>query len=117
MKNRNSSMDIIRCVALFCVISVHFYLNSGFYSNIVSGREMYGMILVRNVFVICVPLFIMLSGYLMRKRKPEIGYYKRGIKILVIYLMASMVCVLYKILYLKQVTSLPYIIKGMLDFS
>ena len=39
-KRRNPAMDIIRCLAFFSVVSVHFFLNSGFYNEIIEGKQM-----------------------------------------------------------------------------
>ena len=45
---RNSSMDIIRCIALFLVISVHFFLHNEYYFQPVEGIYMYIMTLMRS---------------------------------------------------------------------
>ena len=37
LERRDSSLDIIRIVAVFTVLSVHFFLHNGFYSESVSG--------------------------------------------------------------------------------
>lgn len=74
-RSRNPALDIVRCVALFSVVGVHFFLNSGFYDEIVQGERMYVMTVVRSACMICVPLFMLLSGYLMRTRKPSSRYY------------------------------------------
>ena len=88
-------MDIVRCTALFCVVSVHFFLNSGFYDETVSGWRMYLMTMLRTGFMICVPLFMVLSGYLMLHKKAEKSYFMKIGRTLVIYLLASFCCGLY----------------------
>lgn len=95
-KSRNPSMDIIRCFALFCVIGVHFFLYSGFYDISVNSLSMFLLTLIRNFFMICVPLFIVLSGYLLRNKLPSIGYYLRIVRILSIYVLASFCCAIYR---------------------
>ena len=90
-KKRSVSMDIIRCFALLFVVSVHFFLNNGFYDVPVYGARMYIMTLMRSFFMICVPLFMILSGYLMCNKKLGKGYYKKIIYILGIYLFADFV--------------------------
>ena len=40
MTKRNLNADLIRCVAVFSVISVHFLLNGGFYKQEVCGIAM-----------------------------------------------------------------------------
>ena len=67
MKERNINLDLIRCVAVIFVISVHFCLNSAFYEVTCSGMRMLIMYILRTAFITCVPLFLMLTGYLMKK--------------------------------------------------
>lgn len=95
---RNTGLDIIRCIALLFVISVHFFLNSGFYSEPVLGWRMAVMVYMRTLFMTCVPLFMILSGYLLCSKQLSISYYKRIVKIYITYLLAGSLCVLYEIL-------------------
>ena len=78
---RNPAMDIVRCIALFFVVAVHFFLNTGYYEEIIQGPSLFVMTLLRSGFMICVPLFLVLSGYLMRNRTPSVAYYKKIFKI------------------------------------
>lgn len=78
LERRNSSMDLIRVVAVFTVLSVHFFLHNGFYNEPVEGMSpigglidyftthnaaslhgpiMFVMVTMRTLFSICVPLF------------------------------------------------------------
>ena len=66
---RDIGPDITRIVAYFSVLGVHFFLNSGFYETPVMGRRMFVMVIMRTFFMICVPLFMILSGYLYSERK------------------------------------------------
>ena len=97
LSRRNSALDITRIVALFSVISVHFFLNNGFYSEPMFGKRMLVMTVMRSAFMICVPLFIMLTGYLMSRKTLSRGYYHGIVKTLGIYLLASLACAVYKI--------------------
>ena len=36
MKKRNINMDLIKCIAVFSVISVHFFANVGLYKNVIN---------------------------------------------------------------------------------
>lgn len=67
MKERNLNADLIRCVAVFSVVSVHFLKNNGFYSTPVIGGDMLLMCIYRSLFMACVPLFLMLTGFLSGK--------------------------------------------------
>lgn len=93
---RNSSMDLVRIVAVLSVLCVHFFLHNGFYSETVVGFEMYIMILMRTLFSVCVPLFMVLSGYLMSKKTLSKKYYSGLRKTIVMYILASIACVIYK---------------------
>ena len=92
IESRDSRLDLIRSLACFGVVSVHFFLNNGFYREHVEGKRMYFMVYMRMAFMFCVPLFMILSGYLMNQKKPEKSYYKRIGKVLYVYLMASLFC-------------------------
>lgn len=90
---RNIGADVVRCFACFSVVSVHFFMNTEFYANIIAGEKMYIMTLMRTFFMICVPLFMILSGYLMRNKKPELRYYKKIGKTFITYALACMACI------------------------
>lgn len=55
IQKRNTSLDLLRIIALFCVISVHFFLNNGFYDQTVVGKRMFIMTVMRSTFMVCVP--------------------------------------------------------------
>jgi len=93
---RSPALDVVRIFALFCVISIHFFKYSGYYSITVTGSRMYVATLMRTFFRVCVPLFIMLTGYLMKTRKPSRDYYCKLTGLLIEYLLASICCVVYQ---------------------
>lgn len=114
---RNTALDIVRITALLSVVSVHFFRNSGYYSQIVIGNRMYVMTLMRTFFMVCVPLFLVLTGYLMNKKVLSKKYYCGLIKTLGIYVLASIACIIFKYLVLNAEISVMSIIGGILDFS
>ena len=112
---RSPAPDIIRCLACFSVVSVHFLLNNGFYTAEIKGPEMMLMLVMRCTFMWCVPLFLLLSGYLLCRKKPEPAYYKRIGKIYFVYVAASLAGIfLYRYLYAKLAPVLGY---AEIDFS
>ena len=117
IQNRNSALDITRIAALFCVISVHFFLNNGYYNEPMLGGRMYIMTTMRTGFMVCVPLFLMLTGYLMNRKSLSVKYYRGIIKTLGIYLLASAACAVYKIFVLKTKLSLDLTLWGVLGFK
>ena len=98
-RGRNTGADIVRILACFSLISVHFFLNNGFYQQTVQGGRMFIMLMMRTGFMVCVPLFILLTGYLMHNQKPEKKYYLKGVKTLTIYLLASAACIVYRVVW------------------
>lgn len=117
LENRKSSMDIIRITALFTVISLHYLLYNGFYSTTVEGAGMYIMCFMRTLFSICVPLFILLTGYLMCKKTLSRKYYKGITKTLIIYVLASIACMIFKAVKGNFTLTLNNIFFGILDFT
>lgn len=106
LSKRNTGLDIIRCVALLCVISTHFFLYTDFYQEIVSGPFMLAMVILRSSFMICVPLFMMLSGYLIHTKDISLRYYLKLTRIIFVYVAASIFCGLYSRYFLH--TGLSY---------
>lgn len=114
---RNLNADLIRCVAVFSVISVHFLLNSGFYGVTVDGGLMFFMCIFRSIFMNCVPLFMLLTGYLMWQKRLSGQYYKGLIKTLEIYVLASIACQLYKKFIQGEAVTLRTALLGILDYD
>lgn len=94
---RSPALDVVRCIALLSVVSVHFFMNSGYYYSPVQGVRMYVMTLIRTASMICVPLFLMLSGFLLRNKRPEKAYYLTLVRTLGIYVLASIVSTVYRV--------------------
>lgn len=117
IKKRNETLDIIRIFSLFCVISIHFFLNSGFYNEIITGNKMFIMCFFRSLFIICVPMFITLTGYLMNKKSLTKKYYKGIIKTLIIYLFCSIIYHIYEKFYLKIDTTILIFLKKLLSYK
>lgn len=109
--------DLIRCVAVYSVLSVHFLLNSGFYSVPTAGTGMLLMCIYRSCFMVCVPLFMILTGYLMWQKKLCAGYYRGIWKTVEIYVMVSVVCLLYKKFALSYDVTPKSAVLDILDFK
>ena len=117
IKERNWNADLIRCVAVFSVICVHFFLNIGYYDQQFVGKEMFIMTVMRDAFMVCVPLFLMLTGYLMNKKELSKKYYRGILKTIKVYLLASIFCILFRVFYLNQEYTLKTGILSILNFN
>lgn len=113
---RVTGLDLVRCFAIFFVISVHFFLNNEYYSYVMAGRRMFVMTIMRWLFYTCVPLFMILSGYLLHNKTLEKKYYIKVIRILFEYLIASIICNMFNIVYLHQDMSFGLWIKSIFGF-
>ena len=62
---RNIGLDLTRILAFLSVIGVHFFLNTDFYKIPLRGKRMLALATLRTSFMVCVPLFLLLTGYLV----------------------------------------------------
>lgn len=87
--NRILGLDIVRFLAILFVISVHYFLNNNFYEMKMQGISIIAVSFFRNLFYICVPLFLLLTGYLSGNRKIDKNHYKKILPLLYSYIIIS----------------------------
>lgn len=87
--NRESGLDLVRAIACFFVVAVHFYLNCGYYNELLVGKKMFIMTACRWLFISSVPLFFMLTGYFMLNRQVGAKHYKGIVPLLLSYVVIS----------------------------
>ena len=56
---RNVNIDIVKCLAILFVVSVHFLLNINFTENIINTPNTYVMCGIITICSTCVPLFLL----------------------------------------------------------
>ena len=116
-KQRSCNLDLIRVFALLTVVSVHFFWDGTFYDQVIDSPYMVFPLCVRNFSMICVPLFLMLSGYLLKNRKPCKSYYCKLFQTVGIYLLSSIAyCILVYCLR-REEFSLGKAIRGIFAFE
>ncbi len=116
-KKRDPNLDLIRSFALVAVLIMHYYDNSGFYTIIMDGPGDFLMAVVRMIFVSCVPLFLMLSGWLCSGKKLSPSYYLGILRILEFYLISSIGCMIFEFMYLDSGLSLKDILSRIINFE
>ncbi len=114
-KERLMGPDIVRSFAILFVILIHsteIFGVSGMFFNSVGG---YFSLFARCFAVICVPLFLLLTGYLQCNKKLSKSFYKGIIPVLTGYIFISVIT----LLYLPEHRKPTFFggIKGILDFS
>lgn len=114
MKKRNINIDLIKCIAVFSVISVHYFANVGLYKTIIEENKMYIGIIFRTLFMICVPLFIITTGYLMKNKMLSKKYYLGAFRVIIIYILNTLLYLAYNSIYNNEVLSIRHTIKSVL---
>lgn len=115
-KFRDPGLDLIRAIAVFLVLSVHFFSRIGFYSQPMEGKRMLLMCVMRMGCMTCVPLFLLLTGYLCRKKELSKRYYGGILRILMTYLLCGLVCLALRA-YRGEAMSLRYVLKELLGYT
>lgn len=88
---RETGLDLIRCLGLFFVNGVHFFLKNGFYSEPQTGALIWAADCFRWLFFSCNGIFMLLTGYLKSAKPYRKGYYKCLIPILIGYAITCMI--------------------------
>ncbi len=107
-KEREAGPDLVRTLAALSVVAVHFYLNCNYYQTPLSGAKMMVMTYGRWFFMICVPLFMMLTGYFKCHKTFDRAHYLSLIPILLTYVIVGI---------LKIIVSNIYYGKGYYTFA
>lgn len=113
---RDTRLDLIRALAAFLVVSVHFFLNNGYYQTAMAGERMLVMSMMRMAFMTCVPLFLLLTGYLCCRKALTPRYYLGLARVLLTYALCAIVCLGARSAGGEEL-SLGRRVKSLLDFS
>ena len=120
---RDIGLDLTRILAFLAVPSVHFFLNSTYYDTAIVGPRMALMTVMRTAFMVCVPLYMLLSGYLSAgkhiplTRPGLLGYYKKLLPIFLTYALSTGVILLYRALWLGEEQTIRSAVKNLLSFQ
>ncbi len=116
IKKRNINVDLVKCLAVFLVLSVHFFAHTGLY-KIVITKESYLDIAFRTLFMVCVPLFIITTGYLMKDKELSKKYYYGIFRVLMVYIIDGILyCTYYHLCY-GEPLSIKHICRMILEFN
>jgi len=117
MKQRNINLDVIRSVAVMYIMCIHFSEYAGFYNGILAGPTMYVGTIMRNCFIICVPMFLLITGYLQCKKNLTTSYFKGIGRILLIYGLSCIPIWLFRAFYYGETFTIGSLIKSYLGFE
>ena len=91
MKQRQPGIDLVRCLGLFFVVSVHFFLYNGYYSENQTDIIMWIPNSARWLFLSCNGIFMLLTGYLKCTKPLNKAYYRSIVPILAGYFLTCAV--------------------------
>ena len=112
-----AGIDIVKILAVFLVVCIHFFLYNGFYYEPLTNKAAYGPIAFRWIAYTCVPLFMISTGYLMKNKTFSGKYYTGLIKIIVIYIFISILCFKFKEHHYYEEFDAWKILKGYLEYD
>lgn len=117
LKVRNPNMDILRIIAVLCVIGIHFFYHSGYYYTTNDNAVMYFATVLRTLCSVCVPLFMILTGFLLCNKTLKKGYYSGIRKTIIVYILVAIACMIYKSIVGSYTLTTLTFFTGILDFT
>lgn len=98
-KSYGIGLDVIRIIAMFFVLMLHSTSFNGFESEGIHSLVTAIAGAGRYLSYSCVPLFLLLTGYLNVNKKPELAYYLKLIKILIEFYVCAFAVALFYTVY------------------
>ena len=117
VKQRFVGIDIIKILACFLVVCIHFFLYSGFYSTPITEEFGQTAIYFRWIAYCCVPLFMITTGFLMKNKTLSKDYYLGALRVLILYLIISVICVLFNRSFLHTTYTAWTFIRGLFMYT
>ena len=96
MKNREFGVDLVRIMAFCLMLWLHFYLRNGFYFQKIETVSGYMAVSMLPLFLSCVPMYMMLTGYLKCGKRWDKSYYMSLIPILLSWFLISVIHYIYR---------------------
>lgn len=93
-KQKRVDLDLIKCCAIIFVITVHGLSYTGFYELSEPSILLFVGHLIRCVTIICVPLFLIITGYLSAEKRYtfDFNYFKKLFRLIIIYIICAVIC-------------------------
>ena len=117
MKERSAGLDLVRALAIACVMGIHTISYTGVMDGSVESPAWIVYLILRFIAMSGVPLFLMLSGYLCCDRKFSGRYYVGIIPILISYLFITVATILFSAKTGLQNYTLWTAVSGILNYT
>ena len=121
-KNLNANenfwgLDVIRIIAMFFVVLVHSTTFYGFKEGGITSLPTFIAGFGRYLSMSCIPLFLMLTGYLNCNKAPSFNYYVKLVKILIEFLLCGITIAVINKFCFNNTASAKEIITNMFTFK
>ncbi|WP_371926462.1 acyltransferase family protein [Sebaldella sp. S0638] len=122
LKVRNLGIDLIKIFAITFVLGIHFLNVNHFLETPFNNFPIFFQGFLRNLFILCVPLFIMSTGYLQNQKSISNRFYKKISSFILTYCLYVTLFIIYKTLFLNipmnffEVISFYFIFPGIFWF-
>lgn len=118
MHTRFQGIDLLKCIAIFTIPAQHFFsLHTHFRETPFDTTSMFIQSIGFEFFLIGVPLFIAITGYLSKQTEPTWAYYKKGLKVLVPYILISVIYIFFRKLHQHEKISFLQCVEMILGFN
>lgn len=93
--NRIQGIDLLKCIAILFIPAQHFFtLNTHFREAEFNTLSMFLQGVTMEMALVGVPLFIAVTGYLSLQTKPTWNYYRKSLRVLIPYILISVIYLL-----------------------
>lgn len=110
-------LDILRVMAMFFVIMVHSTTFYGFYDEGVNSIGNFFAAFSRYLSYTCVPIFLLLTGYLNCHKTPTLRYYLKLIRFIIEYVISGVIVFAFNKLFTESPMSFGNLISGLFNFT
>lgn len=117
VKQRQSGLDLIRCLAFLFVVVFHSFLNNGHSYVQQIGTTVWLADSFRFLSISCIGLYLMLSGYLKCENTNIKSCYKSLVSVLVGYLLACAICIPVRHYAFDEIRTFGEWVKKIFDFT
>lgn len=113
-KVRDANFELLRIVAMFMIIIHHYLLFGGIWHNVVEGTRRYYIVnIIEFACIVCVNVYVMISGYYMIKSKTK---FKKILKIELQLLTYSILMYLWVVYKGEKEFNIYHLIKNFFPF-
>lgn len=117
-KERLVGPDILRALAICLVMVTHIINYIGYLHNDIHSPVWTATVFIRFTVVLCVPIFLLLSGFFLSSRKPDRKHFTSIITVMVSWLLLTVVTnVVQWFLFGPTADSIPRAILNIFNFS